>query len=319
MERGALLRHANLDPLASAGLSLTACDTPAHSSIMARIRLGTQGWNYDAWVGPFFPTGHSSRGLPHRVRSRVRHGGGGLHLLRSRGEDGARLVRPHAGGLHLCTQAPGDHARAAAARRGRHRAPVLRPRASSARSSAPFIQLGPDFGPVELPAFMLPKLPATSASPSSSGSAPGSTTVCWRCSPSTTSRSRCPTRAGSRASRCSSLATRPTTDFVYVRWMGPDRDIIDYSRIQVDRTPELEAWAGVLWPLAELEGQVYGYVNNHFAGQFPRARASCRDCSAVLGRSIDTRRADVIVGASCEQWVVGYCKRHHHALPITHQ
>ena len=24
---------------------------------MAHIRLGTQGWNYDAWVGPFYPTG----------------------------------------------------------------------------------------------------------------------------------------------------------------------------------------------------------------------------------------------------------------------
>src|SRR3954470_13370708 len=23
----------------------------------ARIRLGTQGWNYDAWVGPFYPEG----------------------------------------------------------------------------------------------------------------------------------------------------------------------------------------------------------------------------------------------------------------------
>src|SRR4029078_10542581 len=23
----------------------------------ARIRLGTQGWNYDAWVGPFYPSG----------------------------------------------------------------------------------------------------------------------------------------------------------------------------------------------------------------------------------------------------------------------
>ena len=23
----------------------------------ARIRVGTQGWNYDAWVGPFYPTG----------------------------------------------------------------------------------------------------------------------------------------------------------------------------------------------------------------------------------------------------------------------
>ena len=22
-----------------------------------RIRIGAQGWNYDAWVGPFYPTG----------------------------------------------------------------------------------------------------------------------------------------------------------------------------------------------------------------------------------------------------------------------
>ena len=26
----------------------------------APIRLGTQGWNYDAWVGPFYPTGTRS-------------------------------------------------------------------------------------------------------------------------------------------------------------------------------------------------------------------------------------------------------------------
>ena len=25
-----------------------------------RIRLGTQGWNYDAWVGPFYPPGTRS-------------------------------------------------------------------------------------------------------------------------------------------------------------------------------------------------------------------------------------------------------------------
>ena len=26
----------------------------------ARIRIGTQGWNYDAWVGPFYPPGTRS-------------------------------------------------------------------------------------------------------------------------------------------------------------------------------------------------------------------------------------------------------------------
>ncbi|MBL8999322.1 MAG: DUF72 domain-containing protein, partial [Gemmatimonadetes bacterium] len=36
------------------------------------------------------------------------------------------------------------------------------------------------------------------------------------------------------------LAKRPTADFAYIRWMGPDREITDYSRIQVDRGAELD-------------------------------------------------------------------------------
>jgi uncharacterized protein YecE (DUF72 family) len=67
------------------------------------------------------------------------------------------------------------------------------------------------------------------------------------------------------------LAAQPTTDFVYVRWMGPDRAIVDYSRIQVDRMRELELWAGVLWPLATKGRSVYGFVNNHFAGHSPES------------------------------------------------
>jgi len=67
------------------------------------------------------------------------------------------------------------------------------------------------------------------------------------------------------------LAAQPTADFVYVRWMGPDRAIIDYSRIQVDRANELELWAGVLWPLAVKGRSVFGYVNNHFAGHSPES------------------------------------------------
>jgi uncharacterized protein YecE (DUF72 family) len=62
--------------------------------------------------------------------------------------------------------------------------------------------------------------------------------------------------------------------------MGPDRDIVDYSRIQVDRTRELEAWAGVLWPLASIKVKVYGYVNNHFAGHSPE---SVRALQQLLG------------------------------------
>ena len=76
------------------------------------------------------------------------------------------------------------------------------------------------------------------------------------------------------------LATRPTAPHAYVRWMGPDRSITDYSRLQMDRTAELEAWAQVL-PVLATKVKVYGYVNNHYAGHSP---ANVRMLQAMLGQ-----------------------------------
>jgi uncharacterized protein YecE (DUF72 family) len=77
------------------------------------------------------------------------------------------------------------------------------------------------------------------------------------------------------------LAARPTADFAYVRWMGPNRDLTDYSRVQIDRTAELEAWSHALVGLAQRVRAVYGYVNNHFAGHSP---ASVRELQRLLGQ-----------------------------------
>ena len=81
------------------------------------------------------------------------------------------------------------------------------------------------------------------------------------------------------------LADRPTADFAYVRWMGPNRDITDFSRLQVDRTAELERWAQTLPALLSKVVTVYGYVNNHFAGHSP---ANVRMLQTMLGQvSVD--------------------------------
>lgn len=77
------------------------------------------------------------------------------------------------------------------------------------------------------------------------------------------------------------LAARPTADHAYVRWLGPDRSITDYSRLQEDRSAEIAAWAEVLPALAK-SVTVYGYVNNHFAGHSP---ASLRMLQTALGRT----------------------------------
>lgn len=65
------------------------------------------------------------------------------------------------------------------------------------------------------------------------------------------------------------LCEQPTADFAYIRWMGPDRRITDYSAIQVDRSAELDAWAEMLPILQAQVRTVYGFANNHFAGHGP--------------------------------------------------
>jgi uncharacterized protein YecE (DUF72 family) len=62
--------------------------------------------------------------------------------------------------------------------------------------------------------------------------------------------------------------------------MGPDREITDYSRIQFDRSEELDAWAEVLRRVAHTK-ETYGFFNNHFAGHSP---ANARDMQKRLGQ-----------------------------------
>lgn len=65
------------------------------------------------------------------------------------------------------------------------------------------------------------------------------------------------------------LCEQPTADFAYLRWMGPDRSITDYSHLQRDRSAELDAWAAMIPVLQRQVREVYGFVNNHFAGHAP--------------------------------------------------
>jgi len=76
------------------------------------------------------------------------------------------------------------------------------------------------------------------------------------------------------------LAAQPTADFAYVRWLGPDRRLTDYSRVQVNRDRELALWAEALVALRRRVRTVYAYFNNHFEGHAP---ASARAMQALLG------------------------------------
>jgi uncharacterized protein YecE (DUF72 family) len=252
----------------------------------ADVRIGTQGWNYDAWVGPMYPSGTRPAdflGVYARAFNTVEVDSTFYAVPAAKTVRGwADRVGPDFKfALKLPQEITHEHRLRDAADltalffdRARELGPKLGP---------VLVQLGPDFSPDELPALaeFLPTLPRdvavavefrqrawlrerTLALLAEHGVALALSDGRWL-----------PRRA------MLTLAARPTADFAYIRWMGPNRDLTDFSRVQVDRTPELEAWSHAVAALAQRVRAVYGYVNNHFAGHSP---ASVREFQLLLGQ-----------------------------------
>jgi uncharacterized protein YecE (DUF72 family) len=76
------------------------------------------------------------------------------------------------------------------------------------------------------------------------------------------------------------LALEPTADFAYLRWNGPARKPPDATRMPTDRTRELGVWAEALRTLGERVNVIYGFFSNHFQGHGP---ASARQMQQMLG------------------------------------
>jgi len=254
----------------------------------AVVRIGTQGWNYDAWVGPFYPPGTRTadflttyaRAFETVEVDSTFYAVPPVKTVRGwadRTPAGFRFA------LKMPQEVTHEH---------RLRGPALdtmrqfldRARELEDKLGPVLMQLSPDFLPNELPALahFLPELPSdvqvavefrhrgwvtegVLALLAEHGVALALTDARW-----------IPRR------QMIGLAERPTADFAYVRWMGPNRDIVDYSRIQVDRTRELELWAQALKTIAPRVKTAYGYVNNHWAGHSP---ASARDLQRMLGQT----------------------------------
>ncbi len=240
----------------------------------ATIRLGTQGWNYDAWIGGFYPDGTRpadylavyARAFDTVEVDATFYAIPPAKTIRGWGE---RVPDGFSFALKLPQEITHEN-------RLRHSDDLLKQFFERARELGDklgpvLVQLGPDFSPSELPAFasFLPKLPSdvkvafefrqrgwihdgVLALMAEHHVALALTDARW-----------IPRKT------MLMLAERPTSDFAYLRWMGPNRDLVDYSRTQVDRTREIEAWARVLPMLVSRVKTAYGYVNNHFAGHSP--------------------------------------------------
>ena len=253
----------------------------------AAIRLGTQGWNYDAWVGPFYPDGTKAVDFL-SVYSRA---------FNTVEVDSTFYAVPPAKTIRGWAQrTPADFLFALKLpqeitheRRFRDVGDVSKEFFDRARELGDklgpvLIQLGPDFGPGELPALSkffdaLPEDMAFAVEFRDKGWIHDGIIAVL------TEHNVALALTDARwipRKQMLSLADRPTADFVYIRWMGADRDIVDYSRIQIDRSRELELWTGVISQLAARGRTIYGYVNNHFAGHSP---SSARELQRMLNLS----------------------------------
>lgn len=75
-----------------------------------------------------------------------------------------------------------------------------------------------------------------------------------------------------------------TADFTVIRWLGRRKDIDKFDRIQIDRSEILEMWAERVDSFRDQGVDVYGFFNNHFAGHSP---ASVRQFAELLGITFD--------------------------------
>lgn len=266
--------------------SSTAPDRP----VRGRVLIGTQGWNYPDWVGGFYPPGTRPAEFLEtyaRAFGAVEIDSTFYAIPAASAVRGWRERTPE--GFVFCPKLPreatherrlvgaGDVAEAFAERMaelGEGLGPAL-------------VQLPPDFEPRERAALeaFVPKLPAG---------------MRWAVEvrshkwmePAVLRDLHALLRAHGVALALSdgrwlpretllALAARPTADFHYLRWMGPDRSIETFSRVLVDRSAEVEAWAEALRPLPEEGVDLFGFFNNHFAGHSPD---SARTLQRLLGQ-----------------------------------
>lgn len=254
----------------------------------AAVRVGTQGWAYDAWDGLFYPAGLAAgqrlstyaRAFPAVEVNSTFYAAPPDHRFREWAAD----TPP---GFRFCVKVPGEithearlegHPRRLAS--FWHSARVL-----GERLGLLLVQLPPDFGPErrEVLAGFLDEAPE-GAPLAVEFRDPG-----WHAPETWELLDRRGTALAVSQGRW--LGPRPAMRAVrdapgrtvYVRWMGGGGELPAASDAErpVDRTRELDAWAGVLAEEAERREAVYGFFNDEYEGHAP---ASARRLQERLGQ-----------------------------------
>lgn len=246
----------------------------ASDSTPGSLRIGTQGWNYASWAGPFYPDGTRATEflrLYARAFQTVEVDSTFYAIPPSSTVRGWASRTPESFVFALKLPQEITHERRFRDAEAVLHAFVDRVRELGPRLGPILIQCGPDFSLSERDALaaFLPVLPHDvrfAIEFRQRGWITPATLELLRAH-----RVALTLSDGKWVPRSwlLKLCEQPTTDFAYIRWMGPDRSITDFSRIQIDRSAELDAWAAMLPVLLQQVRTVYGYANNHFAGHGP--------------------------------------------------
>ena len=254
-----------------------------------RVLIGTQGWNYAAWVGPFYPDGTRPADM---LRLYAQAFGTVEVDSTFYAIPPVNTVRGWAArtpdGFLLSLKLPREITHDRHLRRAEDDTELFleRARLLGPKLGPILVQMGPEFAPPEwsaLEAFVraLPRdlrfalelrqerwmrgdvLPELLALLREHGVALALSDGPWM-----------PRETVLR------LAAEPTADFHYLRWMGPNRDLTDFSHVQIDRRAEIEEWVAALRMLPARGIDIFGYTNNLYEGHSP---ATVRTVQQLLG------------------------------------
>lgn len=256
-----------------------------------KIHLGAQGWNYDDWVGPFYPRGTRSADyldVYARAFGTVEIDSTFYAIPSENSIASWRKRAPD--GFTYSLKLPQEITHV---NRLQQSEEVLarfceRVRPLDERLALILIQLPPDFSPRSLPAVekFLPLLPPDLRfaiefrDRNWLGDEMGEYVLDLLAS-----RRVALTLADSKwlpRELMFQLADRPTADFAYVRWLGP-RELTVFSHVQINRDRELREWAEAFKVLGGNVSEIFGYFNNHFQGHSP---ASCNQFKRLTGQPV---------------------------------
>lgn len=249
---------------------------------MSNVYLGTSGWSYTDWVGPFFPPGTpSTRYL--QVYATV---------FRSVEIDSTFYRVPTAAAVAAWrTRTPADFVFAAKVPRSiTHDRPLLDAPAELLTFSDAMRPLGPRCGPLLFqfpPSFvaepenwegfqqLLPLLPADLRF------AVEVRHRSWLQESFFTLLERYNVALVQVDQPWMPRATPPTADFAYIRWLGDRQEIpADFSWVRRERASDLDWWAGQMRAMLDRGMTVFGYANNHYQGYAP---ATLQRVQTLLG------------------------------------